>query len=169
MSNPTPERIAKAGEDGEIEGWSGAAKKKGETTRYRLHDVAPIIRMQHRKIITDQQFNAAQTLYRDWYIAGQAPRITGKYGIAVPAGGDGLSERAIESRQRIKEARDFVGAKLYRIIELIVLEERNAYDAGRLLFPDRGERTQQTSTIDLLKLALDALTEYYARQVSRNG
>jgi hypothetical protein len=159
---PTPERLAKAGEDVE-------AFTAGETIHHqalRMLDGHVLERLASRGVITGDQYQAGTRFYGDWYYSGLAA-----YGVIDPArevvdGGLIMheSDRKLAAMTSYKRAVQAIGLIHSTVISDLVLFEQSVEDWGRKWGNQKSAKLARVVAHTALQLALTALDHHYYGQ-----
>lgn len=164
---PTPERLAKAGEDHErivIEMEDGG--RKVSSTVQRMLDTSIIEKLYSYGAISLDQHSAGVELYQDWYRAGFA-----NSGVIDPSkdfvdGGraDAMGDVVLDAAGRFAKALMAVG-KLHSnaLIDLVLLEKPLA-EYGRKHYGYKNEKQAKLAATIRLKDALTSLDHHYHGQ-----
>ncbi len=163
---PTPERLARAGDLGEVVDLKHiGAGRSARTETLRLFDQSPLDRLYAKGVVSDRQFQAGDQYRAFWHYSGLDVRVTTHYGerIAISEEKSALpaTARQAEFRQRHRQAREALGQELAAVAQAILLEELPLVAAGRKLFGRRQAQQARASAIDTLKIALDVLGRFY--------
>lgn len=131
----------------------------------RILDNDPVRKLLNRGTITQEQFEAAEKLYSDWYIGGMSPRVTKPFKMMqVDEGSPEQVENdwKIDSLNRAFKAMQFVHAKkLQNVIEEIVLHSKSIREAAVKIIDQNDQNRANAACIELLKVGLDLLAEFY--------
>ena len=111
------------------------------------------------RIISDEQFAAAEKLRTDYTLAGSEPRLTASWDrpVGTPGASSGLmeSERVLAARQRLHKALEAVGPELSGILLEVCCLSAGIEQAERALgIPQRAGKA-------ILQLALTRLARHY--------
>jgi hypothetical protein len=159
---PTPERLAKAGE--QVEAFTA-----GENVHHqaiRMLDGHPLERLASRGVITGDQYHAGTRFYGDWYYSGLAAS-----GVIDPArevvdGGVIMheSDRKLAAMTAYKRAVQAIGVIHSTVITDLVLLEQPVEDWGRRWFGQKAPKLAKAQAHAALILALTALDHHYYGQ-----
>lgn len=156
---PTPERLAKAGDDVEVFTPAEAAHFR----TIRMVDVTPIDRLRKHNHITADQYNAGCRYFSDWYKSGFAAS-----GVIDPAkervaGGEhkDMADVVLAAQTRFNHALIAIDGDSRHILDDVVLSEvpLNIYADRYREFPQARER--RAIALTLLRKALDQLARHY--------
>ena len=125
----------------------------------------PIRKLFNRGTITEAQFKAAERLYSDWYIGGMSPRVTKPFKPREIDEGQKVdfdSVTQIEAKDRYFEAYEYINhIKIEKIIEEVIINCKLITSVALVAIDRKNERQANAACIELLKVGLDFLIEYY--------
>jgi hypothetical protein len=156
---PTPERLAKAGED--IEVFTPADSEHHRTIR--MVDTAPVDKLRKSGTISGDQYNAACRFYSDWFKSGFAAS-----GVIDPAkervdGGEhkDMADTVLAAQTRFNHALKALDGDARLILDDVVLMEcpLNVFADRYREFPQFRER--RAVALTLLRKALTQLASHY--------
>ena len=131
----------------------------------RILDNDPVRKLLNRGTITQEQFEAAEKLYSDWYIGGMSPRLVKPIKmVQVDGGSPELNESEMREfcMSRCFAAMKFIRAKqLQDVIEAVVLHCLSISMVAKNSISDSNATRAKTVIVDRLKTALDLLIEFY--------
>lgn len=123
---------------------------------------SPLLWLRSRKLLTDRQFLAGETLRRDWEMAGLGPRVTMRWDASPPSGGHrgvhGMPDPTVaqlSARERFHGALRDAGPGLSDILWRVVCAGEGIGHAEKALqWPSRAGKL-------VLTLALDRVAGFY--------
>lgn len=123
---------------------------------------SPLTWLKSRKMLSDRQFLAGETLRRDWEMAGLGPRVTMRWDEAPPSGQRRGAPQALDptlaqlsARDRLDGALKEAGPGLADILWRVVCAGEALVHAEKALdWPSRAGKL-------VLKLALDRVALFY--------
>lgn len=136
----------------------------------RILDGDPVRKLLNRGTITQEQFEAAEMLYSDWYIGGMSPRVVKPIKmVQVDEGSPELNESEMREfcQDRCFKAMKFVNPTDVRnLVEEVVLYGKSISDATRYLIPEfkKGNKVPKLVMVRMterLFLGLESLSEFY--------
>lgn len=161
---PTPERLKMAvGYDELTEANAGGMLRKTGAIRLwsALED------LYRKKLITPEQYDAGEKLYRDWYLGHVAPsKVTMKWTEYISGlGGTGnldAAERKAFHAKRYAQANLLLDQlRVKKPVHWLVINGIKAEDVGRRLRGYRGQRAASASGTTAVALGLDLLARFY--------
>lgn len=131
----------------------------------RILDNDPVRKLLNRGTITQEQFEAAEKLYSDWYIGISGKSIVKPFKlIQVDEGQPDMSESdyKIFCQDRCFKAMKFIRSKqLQNVIEEIVLHCRPLGEVAKQFIKQSNINRVNGACVELLKVGLDMLAEFY--------
>lgn len=162
---PTPERLAKAGE--QVEAFSAGDHVHHQALR--MLDGHILERLASRNVITGDQYHAGTRFYGDWYYSGLA--ASGVIDPARETVDGGLimheSDRKLAAMTAYKRAVMAIGRVHSTVIADLVLREQNVEAWGRKWFGQKAPKLARAQAHAALILALTALDHHYYGQRTR--
>jgi hypothetical protein len=150
---PTPERLARAGEDVEV-----LTPDKSENWRtVRMLDGNVLDRLASRSVITGDQYAAGCRLYADWYKSGLAASGVIDPGRVIVDGGlrDHFSDHKMAAGHRFGQAIRAIGRVHSMVLIDVVLHEERLESYGRKRY---GSTSAKIAKRDATVALIDALT-----------
>lgn len=159
---PTPERLAKAGD--QVESFSA-----GENVHHqalRMLDGHVLERLATRSVITGDQYNAGTRFYGDWYFSGLAASGVIDPSREVVDGGQVMreSDRKLSAMTAYKRAIQAIGLVHSTVICDLVLLEQSVEEWGRKRFGQKAPKLATLAAHVALIQALTALDHHYYGQ-----
>ena len=159
---PTPERLAKAGD--QVESFSA-----GESVHHqalRMLDGHVLERLASRGVITGDQYNAGARFYGDWYFSGLANSGVIDPGRVIVDGGQVMreSDRKLAAMTSFKRAIQAIGVVHSTVICDLVLLEQSVEEWGRKRFRQKASKLATLAAHVALIQALTALDHHYYGQ-----
>jgi len=159
---PTPERLAKAGD--QVEAFTAADSVHHQALR--MLDGHPLERLASRGVITGDQYQAGTRFYGDWYYSGLA--ASGVIDPAREVVDGGLimheSDRKLAAMTAYKRAVQAIGMIHSTVITDLVLLEQPVEEWGRKWFRQKAPKLAKAQAHAALILALQALDHHYYGQ-----
>lgn len=157
---PTPQRLAKAGDDVEV----FTASESTNHRTVRMLDLTPIDKLRKQMMITADQYNAGCRYHSDWFKAGQQTQRATDYALDRVDGGThkDLSEAVLAALTRYNHALKALDHDSSIVLQEIVLHEkklRKFADERYREFPQHRER--RAIALNLLRKALSQLVTHY--------
>lgn len=153
---PTPERMAKAGEFYVVGGDGRVTMRDGMIDRIRK-----------RGVITERQAEAGRRYRLYWYHAGLEPGPNGvdpnriyapdHTGMRLMA----QSERQAEYRQRYRQAARHIGLRMSRLMEHIACEDATLEEAGRKILGWGNKAQAIAAATEMFRDATDRLADLW--------
>jgi hypothetical protein len=160
---PTPERLAKAGEQVEVY----TPEQSQNWRAIRLSDESPLEYLQSRGVITGDQYAAGMRYYGDWYMAGLAYSGTIDPSREHVDGGrvEPWSDRQMDAMTRYNRAMKAIGI-LASVLSDVLTNHRpmRLEDYGRLKCGHKNVKLARFAAREQFKLALQALDHHYYGQ-----
>lgn len=162
---PTPERLAKAGEDHErvITAMIDRNGDIDEKLTMRFLDGSVLDMLLSRSTITSDQYTAGGQFYSDWYYAGFA-----NSGVVDPTkehvdGGnsDQMQDRALDAAGRFAKAAIVLSEPHLNVLNNVVLLETKLEDYGFKRYGRTDPKGARLAAITSLQDALTALDHHY--------
>lgn len=150
---PTPERLARAGEDVEV-----FTPDKSENWRtVRMLDGNVLDKLASRSVITGDQYAAGCRFYADWYRAGLAASGVIDPGRVIVDGGlrENFSDHKMEAAHRWNKAIRAIGKVHSLVLIDVVLHEKPLEEYGRKRY---GSTSPKIAKRDATVALIDALT-----------
>jgi hypothetical protein len=162
---PTPERLAKAGDDHEqvITAMIDRNGDVDEKLTMRLLDGSVLDMLLSRSTITSDQYEAGGMFYKDWYYAGFA-----NSGVVDPTkehvdggGSDQMADRALDAAGRFAKAAIILSEPHLNVLNNVVLRETKLEDYGFKRYGRTDPKGARLAAITSLQDALTALDHHY--------
>jgi hypothetical protein len=125
----------------------------GVVAGYGARTISPVESLYRRKLVTPRQYRAAGRIYAAWAF--------GVHGVRHPARGcsawapAGVTDSQLAALGDYREVRGAVGARLWWVIPLVVLQETSVREVA-------ARRGQHPSVVtEILRLALDYAADHY--------
>lgn len=159
---PTPERLAKAGD--EVEAFAAADTVHHQALR--MLDGHPLEKLASRNVISGDQYHAGTRFYADWYYSGLAASGVIDPSREVVDGGLIMheSDRKLAAMTAYKRAVQAIGVIHSTVVTDLVLLEQKAEDWGRKWFRQKSPKLAKTQAHAALIMALQALDHHYYGQ-----
>lgn len=161
---PTPERLKIAdGYDELTEASSGGVLKKTGAIRVW----SALENLYRNRLITPEQYDAGEKLYRDWYLGHVASaQVTMKWSeyISGLGGGGNLdaAERKAFHAKRYAQANAILDQlRIRKPVHWLVINDIKPEDVGRRLRGYRGQRAASAAGSTAVALGLDLLARFY--------
>lgn len=166
---PTPERLAKAGEDVE----EFTADKSENWRAIRMLDKHPLENWLKRGKIDADQYAAGMKFRGDWEQSGQANSGVIDPGRVIVDGGqvDYVNDLSLDAQERFKNAVQAVGLVNSMVLtDAILLETLTVEEIGRKYRRYKNEKQAIQSGQDLIWSALKALDyHYYGKRTDKRA
>jgi hypothetical protein len=159
---PTPERLAKAGED--VEAFTPDANLHHRAIR--MLDGHILEQLASRDVISGDQYNAGTQFFADWYFSGLAASGVIDPGRVIVDGGETMreSDRKLSAMTRWKRAVQAVGMVHSNVLTAVVLLEESLTVYGRRRFHQKNEKLARLAATTALQGALEQLDCHYYGQ-----
>lgn len=131
----------------------------------RILNQTPISRYFRRGLIDRRQFDAAETMWRDHYQAGQEPRVVIDLTRISRAQTDDMPARIIDARARLGKAYAALGQLGTPVIQFVVLDHKSAADWAHWKGIGTGKSAEKIG-MALLRMALTILADHYEKDSS---
>lgn len=161
---PTPERLKLAdGYDELTEANTGGMLRKTGAIRVW----SALENLYRNKLISTEQYDAGEKLYRDWYFGHVASsQVTMKWSEYISGmGGDGnldAAERRTFHAKRYAQANAVLDQlRIRKPVQWLVIHDIKPEDVGRRLRGYRGQRAASASGTTAVALGLDLLARFY--------
>lgn len=162
---PTDERLRMApGFDELTEASAGGVLKKTGAIRVW----SALENLYRNRLITPEQYDAGEKLYRDWYLGHVASaQVTMKWSeyISGLGGGEGnldAAERKAFHAKRYAQANVLLDQlRIRKPVHWLVINDIKPEDVGRRLRGYRGQRAASASGTTAVALGLDLLARFY--------
>lgn len=154
---PTPERLAKAGDDVDE-----FVTDSGRRTM-RLMDGSVLDQLEKAGVLTGDQYNAGCAIYSDWYFSGLAFSGVIDPGKEVVDGGnkDPTNEKQMASLTRYARAIQHLGMVHSHVVTNVVLLEVTREEYGFRRWGQRSPKLARLATNTALIGALEELDRFY--------
>jgi len=161
---PTPERLRAApGYDELAEASSGGVLRKTGAIRVW----SSLENLYRNRLITPEQYDAGEKLYRDWYLGHVASsQVTMKWaeyisGLAGQGNLDAAERKAFHAK-RYAEANHLLDQlRIRKPVHWLVINDIKPEDVGRRLRGYRGQRAASASGTTAVALGLELLAKFY--------
>lgn len=161
---PTRQRMRRApGFDELTETQSGGVTRKSGAVRVW----SQLENLYRNRRLTDEQYQAGQKYYADWYLAGFSPRVTSRMAEWVQnmAGGSSnldAAERRVFHQKRFAQANTILedmGTR--KAVHWFVINDEPCEAIGRKFWGYSGRKTASAGAVTGIALSLQQLAKFY--------
>lgn len=161
---PTRQRMRRApGYDELVETSRGGVTRKNGAVRVW----SQLENLYRNRRLTDEQYQAGQKYYSDWYLSGFQPNVTSKLQEWIQNGGGGQGsmdamERRVFHQKRFAQANDILnGLGTRKAVHWLVINDTPAEAIGRKFWGYSGRKTASAGAVTGIALSLQLLAKFY--------
>jgi hypothetical protein len=161
---PTRERLRRApGITEMVEVVGGGVTRKSGAVRIW----SQLENLYRNRRLTDEQYQAGQKYYADWYLSGFAPRVTSRMAEWVQNGGGGQGsmdamERRVFHQKRFAQANAVLeGLGTRKAVHWFVLGDTPAEQIGRKFWGYAGKHSASAGAVTGIAISLQQLAKFY--------
>lgn len=161
---PTRQRMRRApGYDELSETTSGGISRKSGAVRVW----SQLENLYRNRRLTDEQYQAGQKYYADWYLAGFQPNVTSKMQEWIQNGGGGFGsmdamERRVFHQKRFAQANEILeGLGTRKAVHWLCINDIPTEQIGRKFWGYSGRKTASAGAVIGVTISLQQLAKFY--------
>jgi hypothetical protein len=161
---PTKQRMRRApGHDELTETQAGGVVRKSGAVRVW----SQLENLYRNRRLTDEQYQAGQKYYADWYLSGFQPNVTSKLQEWIQNGGGGQGsmdamERRVFHQKRFAQANALLdGLGTRKAVHWFVINDTPAEAIGRKFWGYAGKHSAAAGAVTGLQISLHQLAKFY--------